>query len=124
MNESRHDMKRYVIGVTTAFLLAGSAQGELTERSAIRQVVIPADCVPPAWPEGSERFGEAPVIDLELLIDATGAVVKTRIARSSGSKKFDGAARVAFARCIYLPLTQAGKLVRGWARVHYQWILE
>ena len=117
-------MKRIVTGVTTAFLLTGSVQSVLAQQNVKPQVVAPAECAPPAWPEGPERFDEPPSIDLGLLIDVTGAVLKTKIVKSSGSKKLDDAARVALARCIYPPLLRAGKPARGWVRVHYQWTLE
>jgi TonB family protein len=117
-------MKRLVSCLTTAFLLTGSAQAVAAERSVVPQVVIPEDCVPPAFPESPERFGEPPSIDLELFIDVTGAVLKTNVVKSSGSAKYDEAARTALVRCIYPPLTRAGKPVRGWVSVHYRWPVE
>jgi TonB family protein len=110
--------------VAICFLFAGSAQSVLAEQNVIPHVVIPADCVPPDWPDSSVRFDEPPDIDLELLIDVAGAVLKTKLVKSSGSKTFDDAARVALARCIYPPLSRAGKPVRGWVSVHYRWTLE
>jgi TonB family protein len=117
-------MRRFMAGVAAVFLSTGSAQPVLAQPDAVPRVVIPPDCVPPAWPESRERFGEAPDIDLELLIDVTGAVLKTKTVKSSGSAVFDDAARAALARCIYPPLSRAGKPVRGWVRVHYRWTLE
>jgi TonB family protein len=110
--------------IAAALVFAGSAQSALSGQPASPRVVFPAGCAPPAWPDSTVRFGEPPSVDVELLIDVTGAVLKTKIVTSSGSRKFDDAARVALARCSYPPVVRAGKAVPGWIRVHYKWVVE
>jgi TonB family protein len=117
-------MMTFATGVAAAVLFTACAQSVSAEPNMIPLVDIPAKCVPPGWPDSAARFDEPPDVDLELLIDITGAVLKARIVKSSGSKTYDNAARVALARCIYPPLSLAGKPVRGWIRVHYRWIVE
>ena len=91
------------------------------ERSITPQVGIPANCLAPPWPKSNVRLGEPPSIDLALFIDLTGAVLTTRIVKSTGAREFDNAARTALAQCRYLPLLHNGKPVHGWVQVHYQW---
>lgn len=92
--------------------------------TATREVAMPTACTPPAYPETSMRFGEAPVVALDFLIDANGAVLKDKVVQTSGAKIFDDAARAALSRCTYPPLKVAGKPVGGWVHVRYKWILE
>lgn len=88
------------------------------------EIGIPTNCSAPEWPETGARFGEPPAIDLALFIDVTGVVLKTKILKSTGARVFDDAARTALARCRFSPLLRQGAPVRGWVKVHYQWILE
>lgn len=92
--------------------------------SAIPQVDIPADCLAPPWPKTNVRFGEPPSVDLAFLIDVTGAVLKSRVLKSTGARAFDDAARTAFAKCRYSRPTRPSASAQGWVKVHYLWVLE
>ena len=111
--------------ILSVFLLINTlAESALASGAATRALSIPAACVPPAYPETSIRFGEAPVVALDFLINANGAVLKAKVVQTSGAKIFDDAARAALSRCTYPALNVSGKSVGGWIRVRHKWILE
>ena len=72
------------------------------------EVGIPANCMEPVWPETNIRFGEPPTIDLAVLLEVTGAVLKIEIIKSTGARVFDDATRTALVRCKFPSLLRHG----------------
>jgi protein TonB len=117
-------MQKLSIFLAALCLASPSMACQPKTRSTLPQVIIPTDCLAPPWPETNVRFGEPPSVEQAFFIDAQGKVLKTRILKSSGSREFDDAARVALAQCRYSPPPRPGTPRPGWVKVHYQWVVE
>ena len=87
-------------------------------------VVLASACDKPAYPAAALRANETGIVQLNFLIDVDGSVVESNVARSSGSKRLDEAARQGLSLCRFKPGTVDGKPERSWARIEYQWKIE
>jgi len=87
-------------------------------------VVDARACEKPAYPAAALRANETGVVQLNFLIDVDGKVLESKVARSSGSKRLDEAAREGLSMCKFKPATVDGKAERSWARIEYEWKIE
>ncbi|MGV7208414.1 energy transducer TonB [Oxalobacteraceae bacterium A2-2] len=78
-------------------------------------------CARPEWPAASLAAGDSGVVTLKLLIDVDGAVVDSRVLRSSGHEALDEAARIAMLKCHFNPGLKDGKPVKAWLMLQYVW---
>jgi TonB family protein len=78
-------------------------------------------CARPEWPAAALAAGDSGIVTLKLLIDADGAVVDSRVLRSSGHEALDEAARVAMLKCHFNPGLKDGKPVKAWLMLQYVW---
>jgi TonB family protein len=81
-------------------------------------------CAKPVYPKASLRAEQQGVVALAFLIGADGAVLDSRIEKSSGFSLLDEAAREGLAKCYFKPQMENGKLSQTWFKVKYTWSLE
>lgn len=82
------------------------------------------DCAKPHYPESSRENEEEGTVTLEFLIGVDGSVLDSRVAKSSGSRALDRAAREALSLCRFKPATTDNKPVQSWTQMQYIWKLE
>ena len=87
-------------------------------------VVDARACEKPPYPAAALRANETGVVQLNFLIDVDGSVLESNVARSSGSRRLDEAARQGLSLCKFKPGTTDGKPEKSWARIEYQWKIE
>lgn len=87
-------------------------------------VVDARACEKPPYPAAALRANETGVVQLNFLIDVDGKVLESNVARSSGSRRLDEAARQGLSLCKFKPGTTDGKPEKSWARIEYQWKIE
>ena len=87
-------------------------------------VVDARECEKPPYPAAALRANETGTVQLNFLIDVNGQVLESRVARSSGSRRLDEAARNGLSLCKFKPATVDGKPERSWARIEYEWKIE
>jgi len=87
-------------------------------------VVDARACEKPPYPAAALRANETGVVQLNFLIDVDGSVLESNVARTSGSRRLDEAARQGLSLCKFKPGTTDGKPEKSWARIEYQWKIE
>jgi protein TonB len=83
-----------------------------------------AQCDKPDYPTASRRMEEEGTVGLRFLVGADGKVIQSEIAKSSGYKRLDEAARAGLAKCQFKPATVDGKPEQAWTTIQYVWRLE
>ena len=82
------------------------------------------NCEKPPYPAAALRANETGIVQLNFLIDVDGSVLESNVARSSGSRRLDEAARQGLSLCKFKPGTVDGKPQKSWSRIEYQWKIE
>jgi D-alanyl-D-alanine endopeptidase (penicillin-binding protein 7) len=80
-------------------------------------------CAKPVYPAESYARRAEGTVTLRFLIDTDGSVADALVAKSSGDRALDEAARVAIAKCHFKPAMADGKPTRAWAPIQYVWKL-
>ncbi len=81
-------------------------------------------CAPPQYPEAAEDMEQTGTSVLQFLISASGAVIDSRVAASSGHASLDEAAASALSQCKFRPAIGAdGKPQESWTSIRYVWQL-
>lgn len=83
-----------------------------------------AQCEKPDYPSASRRMEEEGTVGLRFLVGADGKVMQSEVAKSSGYKRLDEAARAGLAKCQFKPATVDGKPEQAWTTIQYVWRLE
>lgn len=80
-------------------------------------------CAKPQYPQADLQARHEGVVKIGFLVDATGRVVDSKVAQSSGFAGLDEAARTSLATCSFQPALEHGKPVQQWTMVQYVWTL-
>ena len=83
-----------------------------------------AQCDKPEYPTASRRMEEEGTVGLRFLVGTDGKVIQSEVAKSSGFKRLDEAARAGLAKCQFKPATVDGKPEQAWTTIQYVWRLE
>jgi protein TonB len=83
--------------------------------------LLPATCGTPLMPAGSASTTTPGVVEVIAAVDATGALVELRIAKSSGWPALDQAVLEAYRSCQFQPAIQNRVPVAGERELHYEW---
>lgn len=83
-----------------------------------------AQCDKPDYPTASRRMEEEGTVGLRFLVGTDGKVIQSEVAKSSGYKRLDEAARAGLAKCQFKPATVDGKPEQAWTTIQYVWRLE
>jgi TonB family protein len=105
------------------FLLCLLGWGVVFAQSNTNQMIEASSCEKPEYPLASIRLEEEGTVTLKFLVGTDGTVTESQVERSSGFRRLDEAARIAFSKCIYTPSKLTGKLVQGWLTVNHKWEL-
>lgn len=106
------------------------AAGVSTSKPNAKAVAKPGDraavadftsCAKPQQPLESKRDEEEGESQIALLVDANGAVLDSRVKKSSGFPQLNAAARDAIRLCRFSPAVRDGEPTRSWATVRYVW---
>ena len=87
-------------------------------------VVDAKACDKPQYPPAALRAQETGIVLVAFLIDVNGAVLESKVERSSGHMLLDEAARRALSLCKFKPATTDGKPERAWAKIEYEWKMD
>jgi len=93
-------------------------------QDSVTRVPIAGSCEKPLYPRESLINEETGSVTVQLLIDAQGAVLGGKIAKSSGFDRLDQEVMTAMSRCKYAPLMKDGKPESGFIRAGYTFTLE
>jgi periplasmic protein TonB len=77
----------------------------------------------PPYPGMSRKLKEEGTVTLKVLVKADGRVEQIEIAKSSGYKRLDDAAKKAFKRWKFLPATQDGVAIDYWYEFDFEFSL-
>jgi protein TonB len=80
-------------------------------------------CAKPQYPQADLQACHEGTVTIGFLVDATGRVLESNVAASSGFTSLDEAARTALATCSFQPALERGKPVQQWTTVKYVWTL-
>jgi bla regulator protein BlaR1 len=80
-------------------------------------------CARPVYPDADLAAGRTGTVTLGLHVEADGHISATRIARSSGHRSLDTAAREGLALCRAAPAMVKGQAVASWVPIQYAWVL-
>jgi D-alanyl-D-alanine endopeptidase (penicillin-binding protein 7) len=109
--------------------VAGQAPGQAVDGSATsgattRAIANFASCKKPEYPKLALSNKVTGTVTLGFLVGTDGAVRDSTVKKSSGDTSLDEAARLAIAKCSFLPAKAGGKPVEEWAQVQYVWSLD
>ncbi|GEM_PF-2704941 len=116
--------------VPAADSAASAPAGVSTSKPNAKAVAKPGDraavadftsCAKPQQPLESKRNEEEGESQIALLVDVNGAVLDSRVKKSSGFPQLDAAARDAIGLCRFSPAVRDGEPTRSWATVRYVW---
>lgn len=80
-----------------------------------------AGCRPPVYPAESLEEEEEGVVVFSFLVDTSGKVVESKLAKTSGFKRLDEAAKLAFESCKFNPGTVNGEPEKAWVQQSFEW---
>jgi protein TonB len=106
----------------TATLLSLSVPATAADSAAGLDAKAP--CESPAYPRASLVNEETGTVKLGFLIAVDGAIVESKIEKSSGHKNLDKAAHRALSSCKFKPAIKSGKAEQAWTTLEYVWKLE
>ena len=91
--------------------------------TVIRRARLRPGCKPPRYPRRSLEKGEEGALEFRFLIGADGRVQKSKLVKSSGHGRLDNAAKKAFEKCTFVPVTVNGVTKPTWVRQPFEWRL-
>jgi len=91
--------------------------------SSIRRARLRPGCEPPQYPRRSLEKGEEGALEFRFLIGSDGRVKESKLVKSSGFERLDDAARKAFEKCSFVPVTVNGVTKPTWVRQPFEWRL-
>lgn len=107
-----------------AFSTRGNAVASVSADDLSRPARIDfASCRKPSYPHADLASGHEGTVTVSFLVDTNGAVVDSRLLRSSGFMGLDKAAHAALHQCRFSPAIRHGQPVRTWTPVQYVWTL-
>lgn len=115
-----------VLAMATA-CIAGCAgtvpTGQAAGKDALNSPAVAQfnSCAKPAYPAEAYARRTEGTVTLRFLIDTDGSVADALVAKSSGDRSLDEAARAAIAMCRFTPAFADGKPARAWVPVQYVW---
>jgi protein TonB len=112
--------KRY-LSVLAALVMSGIT-------GAVVAAEVPASFDPKnckaEYPKASLMNEEQGTVSMSFLISADGAVVESKLDKTSGYKNLDKAAMKSISACKFKPGTKDGAPAQTWTKVDYAWKLD
>lgn len=111
-------MKKTILAALTCLSLT-----QVAIAAEVAPLVEKQSCEKAIYPKASLVNEEQGTVILSVLIGTDGAVVDSKIEKSSGSKTLDKATVKVFTSCKFKPGTKDGKPQQAWTKVEYAWTL-
>ena len=86
-------------------------------------VMDKTSCDKVVYPKAALINEETGTVSLSILVGADGAVVDSKVEKSSGSKTLDKATVKIFTSCKFKPAMKDGKAQQAWTKLDYVWTL-
>jgi protein TonB len=112
-----------IASVTTSTPTAVVRTPRRPKPKAISRARLRPGCKPPSYPKRSLDKGEEGSLEFRFLIGEDGRIKDSKLVKSSGFGRLDEAARKAFERCQFVPVTVAGVTRPTWVRQPFEWRL-
>jgi TonB family protein len=84
-------------------------------------VVDFTSCAKPVYPHAELSAGHQGTVQLAFLVGTDGAVLSSRVDRTSGYPDLDRAALDALSKCHFQPARKNGEPAQSWQPVQYVW---
>lgn len=110
-------MKKSILA-TVLFVSAFSASA-----SEIAPSVEKQSCEKAVYPKSALMNEETGTVVLSILVGPDGAVVDSKVEKSSGSKALDKATQKIYSSCKFKPGAKDGKPQQAWTKLEYVWSL-
>ncbi|MFZ6870638.1 energy transducer TonB [Undibacterium sp. Di27W] len=110
-------MKKSILA-TALFVSAFSAFA-----SEIAPTVDKQTCEKAVYPKSALMNEETGTVVLSVLVGPDGAVVDSKVEKSSGSKALDKATQKVYSSCKFKPGAKDGKPQQAWTKLEYVWSL-
>ena len=91
--------------------------------SDVAPILEGKSCEKPSYPKASLMNEESGTVVFSVLVGPDGAVMDSKIDKSSGSKTLDKAALKTYSSCKFKPGIKDGKPQQAWAKIEYIWSL-
>lgn len=104
-------------------VLEPSPRSQAQLSSSISRARLRPGCEPPRYPRRSLDKGEEGALEFRFLIGEDGRVKESKLVKSSGFARLDDAAREAFEKCSFVPVTVNGVTKPTWVRQPFEWRL-
>lgn len=78
-------------------------------------------CAKPVYPHDELSAGHEGTVHMAFLVGADGAILASRVDRTSGYPALDQAALDALNKCRFQPARKDGQPAQTWQRVQYLW---
>ena len=110
-------MKKSILA-TVLFVSAFSASASEITPSVDKQT-----CEKAVYPKSALMNEETGTVVLSVLVGPDGAVVDSKVEKSSGSKALDKATQKIYSSCKFKPGAKDGKPQQAWTKLEYVWSL-
>lgn len=110
-------------GFATALSIAAIAATSATQAAEVAPVFDAKNCKV-EYPKASLLNEEQGVVSMSFLVGADGAVVESKVDKSSGFKSLDKAAIKSISGCKFKPGTKDGAPHQIWVKLDYNWKLD
>jgi len=113
-----------------AFTALGAREAAATRAEPAKTLVTRTalaefdSCAKPHYPEADMAARHSGTVTLAFLVSREGAVLRSKVSRSSGHASLDEAARRAIDKCSFRPALVNGQAVERWTGVQYVWSLD
>ncbi|MES2041765.1 MAG: energy transducer TonB [Pseudomonadota bacterium] len=91
--------------------------------SEVAPTVDKQTCEKPVYPKSALMNEETGTVVLSVLVGPDGAVVDSKVEKSSGSKALDKATQKIYSSCKFKPGAKDGKPQQAWTKLEYVWSL-
>lgn len=117
--------RTYVLTPMKKLLLATVlvASSFATLASEVAPTVDKQTCEKPVYPKSALMNEETGTVVLSVLVGPDGAVVDSKVEKSSGSKALDKATQKIYSSCKFKPGAKDGKPQQAWTKLEYVWSL-
>ena len=110
-----------LVGCAQTAVAGQSPAGAAAAGKTTHAVADFASCEKPHYPKLALSNKVTGTVTLNFLVATNGAVRDSKVKKSSGDASLDEAARLAIAKCTFVPARANGKLIEEWVPVQYVW---
>jgi protein TonB len=113
-------MKNFLLASALLFTVTATSTVSASETAP---VMDKQSCDKVVYPKAALINEETGTVELAVLVGADGAVMDSKVEKSSGSKTLDKATAKVFSSCKFKPGSKDGKPQQAWTKLEYVWSL-